>query len=250
MYAVFRPLQTTLILLQTNATPIQRTTHLEATTESTPFSAAIRLQHQRLLNVTHSTDAWLRRQRNRADSLVSIIARTVLTKFTSATGLVDALRAEGDRRLRADDFFDECPALSAPERAERLEWINANATAISQQLTACAALAHDDLARLIKQQFYDYYRDLQTQSLSAKHAVLLPFEIYNPVTQQAEVAGLLEELVDSVDASMAEYLRPDVERELGAVAERGALVVDMAASCAYDLVVYLSEMVHVALAEC
>lgn len=216
--------------------------------EAMPFTDRILALQQRLVNVTHTTDRWLRRQRDRADSFVTIINRSTLGQFLNTVQLVDQLRRHAVSKL---NNATECTGLNAGERAERLDSVLSGATAMGSTLAGCAALIHDDLNRVVKQQFYTYYRDLQTQSLSGKSSIFLGFSVYNAVTQQPQMGALMEELVEQVERSMSVYLRPDVEAEIGLVAERGRLIVDMATTCAFDVAVYYSEMVHtVALADC
>lgn len=232
---------------QAQATPV-RSADAAATRAQLPFAAHIQALHQRLINVTHTSDRWLRRQRDRADSFVTIINRSALGQFANAVRLVDQLREHATGTLST---AASCAGLpDAGERTERLDWVRGNATAMGAVLVGCSALIHDDLDRLVKRQFYTYYRDLQTQSLGAKRAIFLGFEVYNAVTQQPHMVELMDELVDQAERSFAVYVRPDVEAAIALVAERGRLVVDMATTCAFDVATYYSEMVHAAVAEC
>lgn len=119
-----------------------------------------------------------------------------------------------------------------------------NASAAGAAISECCKYVYQQIKTLISEHFYEYYHELQIQSLYGKRIILLAFEVFNPMTNQYEIYWVSQEILDQTYRTFRVYIQPEVEDEVRMVGVRGQQIIEAATTCAYTINVQFSNVVH------
>lgn len=122
--------------------------------------------------------------------------------------------------------------------------LQAKASAAGAAIGRCGQDVYHQLQLLVSENFYEYYHELQIQSLSAKNIIFLPFEVFNPMTNQYEIYWIAQEIVNETYITFRIYIQPEVEAEVHQIAVRGQQIIDAVTKCAFDTNVEFSQVVN------
>jgi len=196
----------------------------------------IRTNHD-LFEITHTLDRLLSQKRNEADSFKSIVNRFLLSILGNSIAILQ------DYQLSTRQFINEtCESIELRNHFETE--LQRNASEAGDAISECGQQAYREVQAMTSENFYDYYLDLQRQSISIKHIILFPFLFFHPIDNQEQILWISEETVDQTIRTLNIYVQPEIDAEVRSISNRGQYIINAVTSCAYAAPIQFSQAAH------